>query len=805
MVKKSLFSVCLLFTSLCLATIANAQQIVVVDEQDNSPIAQATIQLEDTDKAAVTNVMGRADISSLGTEGRLIIRHVGYKPVLITFERLAKQAYIVSMRAAAEELEDVVISANKWEQDKREIPQSITQFKALEIAKAEPATTADLLSVGGQVFIQKSQLGGGSPMIRGFAANSVLLVVDGVRMNNAIYRSGNLQNVITLDPNSLSEAEVVYGPGAVIYGSDALGGVMDFHTKSPEFSSEGISTTGGVLLRGASAAKAITGSFNLSVSLPKFASFTSFTYNDFDDLRSGKNRPKDFPNFGKRYWYVERIEGQDQRIENDDVNIQTPSGYNQTNVLQKFKWKTSNFSDLTYAFHYATSSDIPRYDRLIQTNIVSQPVYAEWHYGPQEWQMHSLQSRFFYPTKLFDALKITTAYQLVEESRHDRRFSEDWLRHRTEKVDALSLNLDFERSFGLNNELFYGIELVGNKVNSEAYAEDIVDGSTRPESTRYPDGDNTWNSAAAYFSLKNELSQRWILNTGLRYNFVKLNAEFVDKSFYDFPYDEINLKNGSLNGNLGIVFLPSAKLKLNALLSTGFRAPNMDDVGKVFDSEQGVVIVPNPDLKPEKTYNFEYGFDAQLTPALKINVVNYFTMLKDAMVRRPFTFNGQSQIEYDGVMSDVYAEVNTGEAFIWGLSAQLNYRLANGLNAYMNLTYTDGKDTVEDLPLRHVSPVFGETGISYKKDQLETNFIVRYSGGIAFEDLAPSEQNKPYLYTSDGALPWYILNLSSSYNFSEYFSVHLNLENLLDTHYRTYSSGISAAGFNAILALRATF
>ena len=78
-----------------------------------------------------------------------------------------------------------------------------------------PQTTADLLGQIGSVFIQKSQMGGGSPMIRGFATNRVLMVADGVRMNNAIYRSGNNQNIISIDPFSLEDAEVIFGPGSI--------------------------------------------------------------------------------------------------------------------------------------------------------------------------------------------------------------------------------------------------------------------------------------------------------------------------------------------------------------------------------------------------------------------------------------------------------------------------------------------------------------------------------------------------------------------------------------------------------------
>ncbi|MFY0594419.1 TonB-dependent receptor [Roseivirga sp.] len=781
-----------------------AQMVSVVNEMDNRPVEQATIQEVGTDRAAITNGAGQASLAGFSEDGTLLIRHPSFRPKEIKYSALSRLNYIVRLTEEVIQMGDVVISANKWEQNKREIPQRITEFKALEIAQAEPATAADLLSMNGQVFIQKSQLGGGSPIIRGFSANSVLIVVDGVRMNNAIFRSGNLQNVITLDPNNLQEAEVVFGPSSVIYGSDALGGVMDFHSKNPEFSPEGATIQGEGFTRYASAANALTSNIQLQLNLPKFASFTSVTYNNFDDLRTGSNRTDEFPDFGKRLEYVARIAGEDQVIQNDDVNLLVNSGYDQWNFLQKFRWRMGSFSDFTYSLHHSTSSDVPRYDRLTDRTNGSL-TNAEWYYGPQEWQMHSLQSRFFYPTKLFDQLKMTTALQRVTESRNERRFGSDLLRSRRESVDVLSFNVDFEKSYGFTGELYYGLEAVLNDVESSAQETNIVSGDVSPTSTRYPDGGSSFNTLAAYISTKNHLNETLILSTGLRYSYTSLNAQFVDDTFFDFPFDEINLKNGGLTGNIGLVYLPKPGWKLNALLSSGFRAPNVDDAGKVFDSEPGAVVVPNPDLKPETSYNIEYGISRTFDSELKIDFVNYYSFLRDALVRRPFTFDGNSQIQYDGTLSNVFAEVNVGEAFIWGISLNISAQLYENITLKSSFTYTDGEDTIENLPLRHVTPLFGETSITLTQKKFRSSLIVRYSGGVDFEDLAPSEQNKPQFYTSDGALPWSTLNLNNSYQINDRFSVNLNLENILDTHYRTYSSGISAPGFNAIVSLRAKF
>lgn len=789
---------------LVFSTSLSGQSIKIVNQADNTPINQATIQEKESDRGAITDYTGTAILKGFSANGTLIIRHPSFRPREIKYADLGKYNYVIGLTEESFPLDEVVVSANKWEQNKIEIPQQIAEFEAKDIALAEPATAADILSSNGQVFIQKSQLGGGSPIIRGFSANSVLIVVDGVRMNNAIYRSGNLQNVITLDPSNLQGAEVVFGPSSVIYGSDALGGVMDFHTKTPSFSNSGLAITGSSFVRYASAANALTGNIQFEVNQPKFASFTSLTYSDFDDLRTGANRTDKFPNFGKRLEYIESVNGVDIVRQNDNPNRQVGSGYDQYNFLQKFRWRLGSFSDFTYAFHYSNSSDIPRYDRLtLRDNGTLQN--AEWYYGPQAWQMHSLQMRFFYPNKFFDQLKMTTAFQMIEESRNDRRYTSDILRSRMENVDVFSFNLDFEKAYGLNGELYYGLEAVNNNVESSAFTTDLTNNEQNPTSTRYPDGGSDYNSLAAYISTKNHLTDQLVFTSGIRYSYVSLNSKFEDRTFFNFPFDEISISNGGLTGNLGIVYLPKPGWKLNALLSSGFRSPNVDDAGKVFDSEPGTVIVPNSGLKPETSYNIEYGISRGIKDKLKFEFVNYFSFLRDALVRRPFTFDGQSQIVYDGVLSDVFAEVNVGEAFIWGLSFNVTAELQNNITLKSSFTYTEGEDTIEKLPLRHVTPLFGETSVTLNQTKFRSSFIIRYSGGIDFEDLAPSEQNKPQLYTTDGALPWMTLNINNSYQINDRFSINMNLENLLDTHYRPYSSGISAPGFNAVFSLRGTF
>ncbi|MEI2756085.1 MAG: TonB-dependent receptor plug domain-containing protein [Chitinophagaceae bacterium] len=375
-------------------------------------------------------------------------------------------------------LDNLVLSANKWEQKLNEIPNKIVKVNKFEILRNNPQTSADLLGQSGSVFIQKSQLGGGSPMIRGFATNRVLLVADGVRMNNAIYRSGNLQNVISIDPLSVETAEVIFGPGSLIYGSDAIGGVMDFHTLEPRFSKDKKTLVkGSVLGRYSTANKEKTFHADINLGWQKWSLLSSFSYSSFDDLKMGKNGRTGQDNY-LRPEYVERINNNDSIVQNGDPRVQRFSGYNQTNFLQKISFKPNPNWNLQYIFTHARTGDAPRYDRLIQYRNGALR-FAEWHYGPMLWNMHTLHILHSKKTSLYDDMKLTVAFQDYEESRIDRRRNNNSRTNQRETVKAISVNLDATKALGKGN-LFYGIEYVHNKVGSTGEITNISNGSVTP-------------------------------------------------------------------------------------------------------------------------------------------------------------------------------------------------------------------------------------------------------------------------------------------------------------------------------------
>lgn len=783
-----------------------AQEVTVKDEVSGESLEAVTFNSNQPKLSTVTNQSGIANLTEFKYAKKIYIRMLGYETQTLSYNQIERQGFKLYLTPENTSLNEVVLSASKWEETKKSIPNSIVTFKPKDIILANPQTTADLLTNTGKVFVQKSQLGGGSPMIRGFATNRVLINVDGIRMNNAIFRSGNVQNVISIDANSIQNTEVILGPGTVIYGSDAIGGVMNFYTFEPKFSPEGQDYFGNVMSRWSSANNEKTLHFDLNVSSKKWAFVTSASFSDFEDLRMGNHGPDAYT----RPDYVQTINGLDEIVINDNREMQVASGYNQINFIQKIAFKPNDFWNFTYAFHYSTTSDFNRYDQLLRRRN-GNLRFAEWYYGPQEWTMHHLKINYTKGNKWFDRAQFNAGFQQFEESRHNRNFNGLTRNTNIENVDAYSANVDFIKKFGSKNRISYGLEYILNNVNSIGFQKNIETQETENAPSRYPDG-SKWKSMAAYLQYENKLTDKFTFQSGVRFNQIWLDASF-DKTFVDYPFDETKINTSAFTGSVGFTYLAAKNTALFFNAGTAFRSPNVDDVGKIYESTPGNLVVPNPNLEYEYAYNAEIGIQQKIGKSISFDITGFYTHVIDALVRRNFTLNGESTIEFQGEVSNIQAIQNAAKANVYGIQAGLNVELLPYLHWKTNANWTKGEeelDNGETAPLRHAAPFFGDTRLSLKTNKWTTDLFVVYNSKIKAEDLAPSEVEKDYLYAVDTngnpyVPSWYTLNLKSVYKLNETWSFSGGIENITDQRYRPYSSGITAAGRNFILAVRTAF
>lgn len=795
-----------LFCLLVLFSVAiKAQKITVFDIQTNEPIANVTVFSKVNKAYEISSIDGIIDISSFNENERLVFQHVSYSTKRLTRKQILQQKNRVYLNLKSEELDEIVLSATKWKQDKKDVYQKVSSITREDIVFSNPQTAADMLQQTGQIFVQKSQLGGGSPMIRGFATNRILISVDGIRMNNAIFRGGNIQNIISVDPLAIEKTEVVFGPGALIYGSDAIGGALNLYTINPKFSSnDSLNISGKALARYATASNEKTGNIQLNFGLKKWAFLTNISFSDFGDLKMGKYGPDEY----LRNEYAATQNGEDVMINNNDPRVQTSTGYNQINILQKIRYKPNETWDYTGALYFSTTSDYSRYDRLIRysgNNLRS----AEWFYGPQKWFMGNLQISKKSKSKFYDQARFTNAYQHFEESRNDRAFNDDILYNTSERVRAFSSNLDFEKKISKKFKTFYGIEYVYNHINSKGNQTNINTSEKERTASRYPDG-ASWQSLAAYLNLETKLSDQLTFTSGLRYNLFFIDADFTENNdFYNLPFRKARLRTGAFTGSTGMNWQPNTILEWRVNLSTAFRSPNIDDIGKTFDSEPGKVVVPNPRLDPEYAYNAEIGVQFNFDDNLTFDIAAFYTHLTNSMVRRPFSFNGMDQIVYNGELSEVQSIQNAAQSKVYGFEASTKIKLTAFLNVSSHISYVNGHEEQDDgqlTPLRHAPPIFGSTHVFWKKNKLTLDFYADYNGELSFYDLAPSEIEKEYLYAIDKngnpySPAWYTLNVKSKYDLSKKIQITMALENITNQRYKTYSSGIVAPGMNFISSL----
>lgn len=786
--------------------LATAQDVLVKDADSGEALISVTISSSDPLIATITDQNGKADLNAFKKSQLIEIRRLGYSTLYLSYNEIKENRFVVLMRTTDLNLDELVVSATRFHQFSTNVPSKITSISPQRIEMQNPQTSADLLGVSGKVFIQKSQQGGGSPMIRGFATNRLLYTVDGVRMNTAIFRSGNIQNVISLDPFAMESTEIMFGPGSVIYGSDAIGGVMAFQTIEPKFSPNGeLFTKGQVAARMATANTEQTYHANVQIGLEKWAFVTSISSFDYNHLRQGSNGPDDYV----KPFYVLRLDSVDQVVQQDDPLEQVPTGYHQYNVMQKVRFKPSADWDLQYGFHWSETDSYGRYDRHNRVRNGT-ARYAEWNYGPQKWLMNVFSADHRTENALYDRMSFKLAWQQFEESRIDRSFNRPNRSIRIEEVDAYSLNLDFNKRWSDSHQLFYGFEWIFNRVQSIGMDENIIEGTKVDGPSRYPNAD--WQSIALYLTDEVELSEQWSIQSGLRFNTYQIEADF-DTRFYHFPFERAELNNTALVGSFGGVYRPKQEWVFRLNIATAFRAPNVDDMGKVFDSEPGLVVVPNPNLGAERAKSIDFGFARIFADRAKMDVSVYYTLLDNALVRRDFQLNGLDFIEYDGELSQVQAIQNAAKARVYGIQFGMEWELLKDLSVSTDLNYQEGEEEMDDgstSPSRHAAPFFGVGRLSYKSGRLTMQTFIQFQGERTHDDLSVEEQGKDEIYAKDEngntyAPSWYTLNYSMRYVLDQNYVISAGLENITDQRYRPYSSGISGAGRNFKLSIRAKF
>ena len=825
--------------SLCLAALALtgvAQVRVSLTDETGEPMYGVNAYTSDYGFTASSGVEGVIEVPELPLTDTITFSFTGYDNVAMPYVALMRlqartpmgQAVQLSLKPAATLLEEAVVVGRR-DDVAQEIPWTVAMITAKDIARTNPQTTADALEASGEVYVQRSQMGGGSPVVRGFEANRILLVVDGVRLNNAIYRSGHLQNAITVDPAMLDRTEVLFGAGSLLYGSDALGGVVHFRTREPRLAVDDSPerNEGNYFVRFSSANLEKTAHLDYNLGRRKWASQTSVSVSSFDDLRAGATYNHTYTDFGKVPFYVADAATGEVRA-NPDPYVQRGTGYDQIDLMQKIKWQLGEHRYLLANAQFSNSSQVPRFDRLTQVSgdRPSDLKFAEWYYGPQRRLFGSLRLVSSKPGGIHDRAQWIAAYQRIDEDRYDRRLDAMWRSFSLVDVDVASLTFDADKYLGAEQQhrFSYGFEGQHNTVASLGGRVHLINETVLlDEISRYPSGGATMLSSGAYLTYRySAANDRFHAQAGVRYSYNQLEATFGNEDAdepVDWPQqlrDGVGSTNDALTYAAGFTVAPTKSTTLQILGSTAFRAPNVDDFGKM-RVKNGFVSVPNVGLTPEHAVNGEVTLTQNLGRlhgegfAARLSATAFYSYIQDVIVRQNGALpNGDTTFTSGEDVYRVQVNANADEGRVRGIGFKADATYGEGLTFAARLTLTKGISTDAEgieTPLAHIPPMYGQVRGAYDLGKLTLEGVYRFNGAKAWEDYAPegSSDNEDQAIEGVGTPAWGVVDVRASMALGEKIQLQGAVENIGDLHYRPFSSGVSAPGRNFVVSLRGRF
>ena len=723
---------------------------------------------------------------------------------------------ISSDTADIESFEEILLSSQRFQQKRKETPRQIEVVSAKRLSELQPATLGDALINTGQVFVQKSQMGGGSPVLRGFEASRVLMVIDGVRMNNATYRAGHLQDIITIDPFILDRMEVNFGAGSTLYGSDALGGVIYFKTKDAtlgEFSVKPSAT-----VRYQSASNSVIGNVGLKLQSEKVGLLLSATRSQFGDLRSGSKNYSDWDTFGLLPKYVTQMNGRDTMLVNDDPQLQKGTGYSQTDLFAKIFTKTGKVEHMVN-LQKSMSDIIPRYDRMSQFNN-GKPVYGRWDYAPQNREYISYTAK---AGSEDHHTRLTLAQQRIEVGRVTRNFGLEMERIQRDAVRMRTVNLDRHDQLSASFTLNSGVEMVWNAVKSVGINKNISTLAETATKARYSDSGATTQMHSVFAQGIYKMAKTGtVIQGGVRVSKYSLEALFSKANPWKLPYQSISFATTTPSYDLGLTQQLKKGLLLKASVNQAYRNPNVDDMTKVFDSKPGAkLLVPSADLKAERSTTVDLGVLWRKDRSFAIEAGVFSSAVKNLLLDQPGTLNGEDSLMYDGRLTPVYQLQNVALGEISGMYLNAKVRLVKDLWFSGSLTQTKGiyrlDDAAAEQPLDHIPPVYGQASLRWNGKGWFAEAQCLFNGMKKAEDYSSSGEDNQEIQPigladingdgkADGFNPaWQCWNIRGGYQHRSGLTATLAIENVLDLHYRYFASGMSAAGRSVNVSLAYSF
>ena len=705
----------------------------------------------------VTVYSGDQLVGSSGPEGRLVLDKAALSSGLIASKE-GYQAHSLTIPAGQDQLriamrpvtydlpEGVNITSNRTEIAALNTAAAVSVLTDQTLAQNRPRSMAEALIGVPGVWIQKTNHGGGSAFVRGLTGNQTLLLVDGIRMNNATYRYGPNQYLNTVDPLSVYRVEVLRGQGSVQYGSDAIGGTVNLRTQPLEFSQGGRTVQGNLYGKYMGYNMEATGRADLSLSSAKVAFRGGVSEKHFGDLVAG-----------------------------GDLGVEAPSSYQERDMDAKLQLQLSGRDQLTLLAQQVTQRHVGRYDQVAQRG------YALYEFEPQRRQLAYARWEHSPTLPYLDKIETTLSWQQSLEGRLKQKVGEDFRSEEEDRVNTLGFSVLAISSHGKWSGV-HGVESYGDKVRSSAQRVDTLTGGISLRRGLYPDGASA--GQVGIFSLHKLDHRHWQLDAGLRGNFFRVRA--TDETFGD-----LSISPSALVGNAAFIWKVTARQSAILSYNTGFRSPNIDDLSS-FGSFDSGIEVPSPDLKPEHSSTWELGYK-RAGDMLGWEFSAYQTSLSDLITRVRSSWQGADSLNGE----QVYQKANTARAVIRGAEARVFFLPMEGMTIESSVAYTFGEDLSKAEPLRRIPPIFGRTLLTYRRSNFWGSAEWLYAGAQTRLSGGDIDDHR---IAAGGTPGWQVVNIRAGYTFRQ-LSLSAGAENLFNEAYRMHGSGVDGMGRNAWVAV----
>jgi outer membrane receptor protein involved in Fe transport len=732
----------------------------VIDAATGRPLPGATVRLSGTTIAVRSDADGRFALSPLASGEHLVaVRLDGYRPaetrVVVNSSRLPPPLDVTLVPDALRLAESVSVTATRDEREAFEVPRSVAIVAEAELRRTAPRTSAEALARAPGVFVQKTNHGGGSPFVRGLVGNQVLVLVDGIRLNNSTFRYGPNQYLATVDSGTASRLEVLRGSGSVQYGSDALGGVVHVRNRNPLLSAGGVLPTLGVSGRLMTQGMEQSLRLDLGVAGSRAAVAGNVALRNFGDIVAGGG-----------------------------LGVESPSGYTETNVDARGVVKVGRSSTMTFAYDHVYQDDVPRWDQVAQRG------YSRYAFDPQVRQFAFARFDQVRAGEKIDNLSVTAAWVRSRERRERRRNSSSLLTTEQDTVNTLALTTQARAVPLAGMTVVAGGEFYSDWVDS--WRIDTNTGSGVATSLRGLFPTDAGAKSLAGFGLASYRRGRFGAEAGTRYTWTRVTAK-------DPVFGDVDVSPGAWVGSASASFLAIDRVSVYANVSQGFRAPNLDDLSTLGLFDFGVEV-PAGELQPERSLSLEAGAKLRgrrFAAALAIFRTNLSDLIERRLVAAPpvmLPFPGEDRY---------YQRVNIGKGYVRGVEGEWEWSLSQAMTLFSHVSYTFGQNVTLGEPMRRIPPLNGLLGLRYEG---ESGWWARGSlQAAATQDRLAAGDRDDHRIPPGGTPGWQVVDAFAGMPLSRRFTVSLGALNLFNEAYRTHGSGIDGYGRSAWLGVDARF